>query len=248
MQATTTIIILAALVACATIGIGAYLIYTYYTPGIVTYIPNANKMIPTDTKTGIDNEVIDFSSNECTILFWVYVNKVSSTTSAYNIVQIGRDTYVDDHAAAMAHNICFFLAAGSIILTLPCSNTATLCDGLHRVADIADYMPAERWVQIAATVSLVNKTAQLYIDGEAIASEPIKWTALTDVNVAFPESNHITISGSQGFSGLVSNIAFSKHILTQTNIQSEYDKGPSARAKVLSTIPVYGWRTLFVQK
>lgn len=242
MDASITLIILAAAAACATIGILTYLIYTYYKPTKVTYIPEASKMIPTDDMTGIDSPVIDFSSKECTIIFWVYVNH-AQIDSAISLIQIGRATFASNGASALANNMCIFVANGTLCCTLPCSNTANNCTIMNMATTGVPYMPTERWVQIAATASLVSNTMQLYVDGESVTSAAV---SIASANVAFPTSNHISVSTKPGFSGLISNIAFSKSVLTSDEVQAEYNKGPTNRAASISSMPVYGWRSLFL--
>ena len=248
MQASITLIIIAAIAICTIIGIVSYLIFTYYTPSVITYIPEANKMISTNSLTGIDNSIVDFSSKECTILFWIYINKPPETFASYSLLQIGRETYAaDTNAAAPMNNLCFIVSNGGLTFSIPCSNTASNCDTSHMAKINVPYMPTERWVQVAATVSLINNTLQLYVDGESVSPNSVSIASTKDVtiNAAFPQSGHIIISSASGFSGLLSNIAFSKTVLTQDNIQSEYNKGPTGKMQSVSSLPVYGWRTLF---
>lgn len=241
------LIIVGALVFCSFIGIVVYSISIWKKPNNVDYIPEFRNTVRTESMTPIQSSLVEFTGTECTLMFWVYIHK--QPMGQFSLVQIGRSSYLSgdtDMAKQISNNMCVYVDSNSkLVVTLPCGQTATNCDAAHQVNVAVPYMPAQRWVHVAITVSLVKHAIMIYIDGEnGNPSDTTPKNIADSANVGFPKSTEIVVSSKNpGFPGLISNMAFGRIALTRYDIQHEYNKGPISSRYGL---PAYGIRSPIV--
>ena len=165
------------------------------------------------------------------------------------------------------------IAATKTIMATPSSGAPPTASDINRITDsdallkdmathgmIVDYVPLQRWVQVAVVVNeTVNRgNMYLYMDGELVktidSSENVKLSDGSLVrynfqNLFLGKKGDIWIGGNAtgntnvGFSGMVGKVAFTNYDMNAREIYKEYLKGPVDNLTSKLGLPAYGLRS-----
>jgi hypothetical protein len=177
-------------------------------------------------------------NKKCSIMFWLYVNKMPSN---YTLLQFGDSSVVKNNpSTATARNLTGSVVTNNGIpnmtFSLPCSNPNT-CDITALDTITLPYVPIARWTHYVVTIDLPRQKMIAYVDADKVTETSISSSS------AFPTGKELIIGGTAtGLEALLSNVAVNNTVMEVEEVYKYYYKGPVTSTISSIGLPAYGIR------